>query len=123
MPGESTNAAAGSTAQTQQIKNVDADEAAAILAQNTNIVVLDVRTPGEYADGHIAGATNVDFRDPNFAQELDSLDKDKTYLVHCASGGRSSKTRDMMKKDGFESIYHLNGGLNAWIKAGKPVVK
>jgi rhodanese-related sulfurtransferase len=103
------------------VKNVEAEQAAKLLQENKKIVVLDVRTSEEFAAGHIAGATNLDFHNPDFEKKLSALDKTKSYLVHCAAGGRSAKTRDLMKKQQFQSIYHLEGGLKAWEKAGKPV--
>ena len=103
------------------VKNVEVEQAAKLLQENKKIVVLDVRTPEEFAVGHIAGATNLDFHNPDFEKKLSELDKSKSYLVHCAAGGRSAKTRDLMKKQQFQSIYHLEGGLKAWEKAGKPV--
>ena len=69
----------------------------------------------------IAGATNLDFYAKDFESKLDTLDKEKPYLVHCAAGGRSAKTRDLMQKHQFQTIYHLEGGFKAWEKAGKPV--
>ena len=103
------------------VKNVEAEQAAKLLKENKKIVVLDVRTPEEFAAGHIAGATNLDFHNPDFEKKLSVLDKSKSYLVHCAAGGRSAKTRELMKKQQFQSIYHLEGGLKAWEKAGNPV--
>ena len=104
-------------------KNVSPDEAEKLLKDNPKIVVLDVRTPEEFAKGHIAGAKNVDFKAADFAEKVAALDKSKTYLVHCAAGGRSSKTLDLMKDKSFAAIYHLNEGFKAWEKAGKPVEK
>lgn len=85
-------------------------------------VVLDVRTPKEYAEGHIEGATNINFYDEDFAERMKAKPKDKTYFIYCRSGGRSGKTLAMMKKAGF-TIYDLKGGMIAWNKANKPVVK
>jgi len=105
------------------VKNVDASEAAKLLGENKKIVVLDVRTPEEFAAGHIAGATNINFNGPKFKEQVAALDKSKPYLVHCAAGGRSAKAREILKELQFQSIYHLDGGLKAWEKAGKPVVR
>jgi rhodanese-related sulfurtransferase len=85
------------------------------------LTVLDVRTPEEYAKGHIAGAKNLDYQSDSFKQELAKLDKSKPCLLHCAAGGRSAKTRELMKALGFKMVYHLEGGLTAWTKAGGPV--
>lgn len=104
-------------------KNVSPDEAEKLLKDNPKVVVLDVRTPEEFAKGHIAGAKNVDFKAADFAEKVSALDKGKTYLVHCAAGGRSSKTLDAMKDKNFAALYHLNEGFKAWEKAGKPVEK
>ena len=104
-------------------KNVSPDEAEKLLKDHPKIVVLDVRTPEEFAKGHIAGAKNVDFKAADFAEKVAALDKGKIYLVHCAAGGRSSKTLDLMKGKNFAALYHLNEGFKAWEKAGKPVEK
>ena len=74
----------------------------------------DVRAEGS---GNI-GATNVA---RVAGKKLGALDKAQPYLVHCAVGGRSAKARDLMKTQQFKTIYHLEGGLKAWEKAGKPV--
>lgn len=105
------------------VKNVSPEDAAKLLEEHPKIVVLDVRTPEEFAAGHIAGAKNVDFKAPDFAAKVAALDKSQTYLVHCAAGGRSGKTLDLMKGHNFTAIYHLNEGFKAWEKAGKPVAK
>ena len=103
--------------------NVNPDQAEKILRQQTNIIILDVRTPKEFSEGHLTGATNIDFFSPDFSEKLSKLDKDKSYLVHCAVGGRSAKARDKMKAMKFNSIYHLEGGMKAWEEAGKKVEK
>lgn len=90
---------------------------------NTNAVVLDVRTPQEFAQGHIPGAVLLDFKSPGFATELEKLDKSKTYLVHCAAGTRSAKAALQMHDLGFPKVGNLEGGFEAWKAAGKPVLK
>jgi|ERR1051325_5532488 rhodanese-related sulfurtransferase len=104
------------------IKHIDARNAEKLLSK-TNLVILDIRTPEEFKSFHIAGATNIDFHGPNFEQRINSLDKSKTYLVHCASGGRSTQSLKIFQKHDFQSIYHLDGGINAWKNAGLPVEK
>ena len=93
------------------------------LVQDKKVVVLDVRTPKEFAEGHIAGATNLNFQSSDFEKKLDGLDRTKSYLLHCAVGGRSAKAREQMKKLKFKSVFHLSDGLKGWEKAGQPVVK
>ncbi len=84
-------------------------------------VLVDVRTPEEYASGHIANAINIDFRSPDFAQRIDSLDKSRTYLLYCASGVRSGKAADVMRTKGFASVANLEGGTDAWTGEGLPL--
>jgi rhodanese-related sulfurtransferase len=91
------------------------------LRQNPTNVVLDVRTKKEHGDAHLPGAVLIDIIEDNFEEELRKLDKSKTYLVHCAVGGRSSRACKKMEQLGFTNLYNLKGGLAAWQKAGKPV--
>ncbi|MEM9931561.1 MAG: rhodanese-like domain-containing protein [Bacteroidota bacterium] len=79
-----------------------------------NAVLIDVRTPGEIAKGKIDGALEMDYRAPNFASQLEQLDPNKTYLIYCASGGRSGKTCGMLNDAGFANVYNLKGGYSAW---------
>jgi phage shock protein E len=104
------------------IKFVNAEQAQKLMAAR-NMVVLDLRTPGEFKAGCISGATNLNFFAPDFEKQLAALDKNQTYLVHCASGNRSSQALPIFKKLKFQSIYHLDGGLKGWEKAGLPVKK
>ncbi len=99
-------------------------EAAAKLVDEKKVTVLDVRTADEFAEGHIAGARNLDFlQGAKFEAEAKTLDKTKPYLVHCQSGARSSKSLKILKKLGFEKLYHLDDGFGGWQAAGKPVEK
>ena len=104
-------------------KNITVDEAAKLLKTDTNVVVLDVRTPREFEAGHIKGATNINFNDKEFARRVAALDKNKTYIVHCAAGGRSAKACEQIKTMDFKNMLHMNQGFNAWKEAGKPVEK
>lgn len=80
-----------------------------------DVVVLDVRTPGEVSEGIINGATLfIDYNSSDFEQQLDGLDKSKTYLVYCRSGNRSGKACHTMLDKGFKQVYNLNGGISAW---------
>ena len=78
------------------------------------VVILDVRTPEETAEGKIDGAQELDFRAPDFQEKLGQLDRDKTYLVYCRSGGRSSSACSMMDEMGFTNVYNLVGGYQGW---------
>jgi rhodanese-related sulfurtransferase len=113
---------AGAGAASTTVTHVDAAQAARLVATN-GAVILDIRTPKEHAAGHLRGATNVDFYAKDFASQLKGLDRRRTYLVHCASGGRSAKSLATFKELGFTSVVHLNGGFKAWSAAGLPVEK
>lgn len=82
-------------------------------------VVVDVRTPEEYAAGHLDGATLSDFRGGEFAQDIQNWDKGKVYYLYCASGNRSGKAAELMKEAGFKHIYDL-GGYQTLKEAGLP---
>jgi rhodanese-related sulfurtransferase len=103
------------------VKHVDADEAAKLIASG-KVTVLDVRTRDEFDEGHIQHAQNIDFTQDGFAEKAAKLDKSKPILVHCQAGSRSTRSLPDLQKLGVP-IYHLDGGINAWLKAGKPVVK
>jgi|688.fasta_scaffold569482_2 rhodanese-related sulfurtransferase len=80
-----------------------------------DVVVLDVRTPGEVSEGIINGSTMfIDYNSSDFEQQLDGLDKSKTYLVYCRSGNRSGKACHTMLDKGFKQVYNLDGGISAW---------
>lgn len=119
----STNQAKAKVANVGGAKNIKATEAEKLLKADKQITILDVRTPEEYTEGHIPGAKNLNLFDPAFKAKLAALEKDKPYLVHCASGNRSSRVRDMMQAMHFTNIYHMQDGFNAWRKAGEPIVK
>ncbi len=98
------------------------DAAATIDAAPDDLVILDVRTPEEFAEGHIEGATLIDFYDPDFAEQLAALDPDVPYVLYCRSGNRSSGARAMMAELGFTTVDDIDGGIVAWESAGLPVV-
>jgi rhodanese-related sulfurtransferase len=91
--------------------------------RNTNFVVLDIRTPQEFQDGHIEGAINIDYRSATFNADLDRLDKAKTYFVYCRIGRRSAEAIGIMIQKGFTNIYRTPGDIIAWTAAGLPLVK
>lgn len=93
------------------------------LSATPDAVLLDVRTPEEVAQGKIQGSVNIDFNNTDYKKEMESLDKDKTYFVYCAKGGRSSKAYAIMKSSGFKHVYDLEGGYTAWNEMGLPIVK
>ncbi len=84
-----------------------------------NCVVLDVRTKREFTAGHVPGAVNIDWSSWNFTEKVQALDKQKTYLVHCASGFRSARAVGKMRRLGFKDLCDFSGGWNEWSRAGK----
>jgi rhodanese-related sulfurtransferase len=86
------------------------------------VITLDVRTPIEFAEGHIDGARLIDFQSGNFENEISSLDKNATYAVYCRSGNRSGQAVKVMHDAGFHNVYNLNGGVIDWANAGLPLV-
>ncbi|HHC09546.1 MAG TPA: rhodanese-like domain-containing protein [Actinobacteria bacterium] len=101
---------------------VDAARAATLLDEGpADLVVLDVRTPEEFAAGHLPGAINVDFYASDFADQLDRLDKDVPYLLYCRSGNRSGQTMPILEDLGFSEVYELAGGILSWEAAGLPL--
>ncbi len=87
-----------------------------------DVITLDVRTPGEFMEGHIAGAINIDVEGSSFDSEIANLDKSKSYAVYCRSGRRSLIAVDKMSAAGFEKLSNLNTGINDWIANGLPLV-
>jgi phage shock protein E len=114
--------AADTSMSTNAVHHVQA-QAAQNLIKEKQATILDIRTPAEFNAGHIAGATNINFMSSRFEKELRGLDKEKTYLLHCASGNRSSRSLSLFQKLGFKNIYHLDGGIKAWERARLPLEK
>ena len=92
---------------------------------NLDFVIIDIRTPEEFADGHIENAINIDYRSETFRDELSQLDKNKTYLIYysCACGGIDSKTLNMMAELNFREVYKISGGSDQWKAEGLPTTK
>ena len=83
--------------------------------ENTNVQLIDVRTPDEYIMGHIEGAINVDFKnDEVFDSFFNDLNKSDTIYLYCRSGNRSKRSADKLISLGFQKIYDLNGGFIEW---------
>ena len=93
------------------------------MEKDNEIVVLDIRTPEEYGTGHIPKSVNINFKSDSFADELKKLDPNKTYLVHCRSGGRSTSSLKVFSNLKFHHIIHLDGGMMDWGKEQLPVEK
>lgn len=102
------------------MNNISPEEAQKII-ENGKAIVIDVRTPEEFADGHIPGARNINIYDENFPVIVRGLAPDTVYIVNCQSGGRSAKACTMMHEFGLVESMNLLGGITAWKKGGLPV--
>lgn len=102
-----------------ELKTISINEWKEIYNENNNneYIILDVRSPEEYNSDKIEGATNINFYDSNFNEQLNQLDKNKKYLIYCRSGSRSGKTLNLMKELEFKTVYNLDGGIIAWNNA------
>lgn len=101
---------------------VDVDGAKQLLADPPEgLVVLDVRTREEFDEGHLPGASQIDFYADDFVEQIQGLDRDVPYFVYCRSGGRSGKTAELMGQLGFGHVTDLDGGVLAWTEAGEPL--
>lgn len=87
-----------------------------------DLVILDIRTPGEFATGHIKGAINMDYRSGAFAREIGRLDRSRTYFVYCRTGRRTAGAIDIMTGLGFRKITQVAGDIEGWKAAGLPLV-
>jgi len=113
-------------APTQIAENITPQEAFTSIQDNKNnpnFVIIDVRTPEEFAEEHIENAINIDYRSEAFRDELNNLDKGKTYLIYCRSGVRSGKALNIMEELNFREVYNVSGGIIAWKAEGLPTVK
>lgn len=107
----------------QNLSTISVAESHALIqtnSDNANFIVLDVRTPAEYAQGHLQQSRLLNFRSNEFAAQLNGLDKSKTYLIYCRSGGRSGQALQLMEQQGFKSVYNMDGGFNEWRDAAFP---
>jgi phage shock protein E len=104
------------------LKTVSSSEFAKEIA-NTDPVILDIRTPAEFSEGHIAEAVNIDYYEADFSTRLKELDKNASYLIYCRTGNRSSKALELMRSYGFTRVYELGGGIVAWSSQGKGICK
>ncbi len=91
------------------------------LIQQSHVTLVDVRTADEFKDGHISGAINVDWKNPNFTKNILTVTNEKPLAIYCGSGNRSHRAMYAMNGLGFTMIYNLEEGLISWNKAKKPI--
>ncbi|HEX5771949.1 MAG TPA: rhodanese-like domain-containing protein [Nocardioidaceae bacterium] len=102
------------------VEKVDAAEAVEIIEAGEH-TVIDVRTPAEFAAGHVDGSENIDVSAGSFEQQVEQLDKDEEYVVYCQSGNRSAQAADTMAELGFTEIVD-GGGIVDLQSAGADIV-
>lgn len=88
-----------------------------------NVLIIDVRTADELKAGVIGKPLHIDFLGADFETRIARLDRNKNYLVYCASGYRSGEALKLMEQLKFTSVYNLPSGITGWKRAGKPVNK
>lgn len=86
------------------------------------VLVIDVRTPEEYREGHLEGALLIDVKDETFKEKIAELDKTRNYYVYCRSGKRSTHAQDLMLAMGFENVCNVEGGILKMKEDGIPLV-
>ncbi|GGA79964.1 hypothetical protein GCM10008015_20810 [Flavobacterium palustre] len=103
----------------KNIKTIEAPAFAKEIKTNKKPQILDVRTPAEFAEGHIENAVNVDWQGENFVKNAEKFDKNKAVYVYCRSGKRSLKASEKLEALGFKKIYNLDGGFLKWSAEAK----
>lgn len=122
-PGPQTVTTAGKTVTINILEPKEAEAFIRKNKDNPDFVILDVRTPDEFASGHIEGSLNIDYNSEGFVADLDRLDKNKLYLVYCRTARRSSDTVNVMVRLGFTKILRFVGDITRWKSEGLPVTK
>jgi len=104
-----------------QLQSVSVDEFEKQLIKANGEQLIDVRTPQEFEKYRITGAKNINFRSSDFSKEIEKLDKNRPVFIYCLAGPRSKSALAVFQKAGFKTVYELDGGINAWSKAGKSI--
>lgn len=94
-----------------------------MLRNDSKLVVLDVRTPGEFVQGHIKGAVNIDVNQTDAQERINKLDKNATYIVYCRTKNRSGVVVNHMAQNGFRKVYQMMDGITGWNMNGLPLEK
>lgn len=120
--------AAGIGAEEQSVvaENISPSSAYSMIEENQgneDFVILDVRTPGQFGEGYIEGAENINYYGDDFRERIEGLDRKRTYLVYCITGKTSRRTLELMKELGFFRVYNLIGGMIGWKDEGFPVTR
>jgi rhodanese-related sulfurtransferase len=93
------------------------------VSKQNGVAILDVRSTFEFRGEKIKGAQNISYSGGDFQNTVQTLDKEKTYLVYCQTGSRSAGAVKLMKELGFKNVYNLIGGFEKWKRTGKLVIR
>lgn len=98
----------------ETVVDLSNEEFKKMIEENNNILLVDVRTAGEFYSGYIPGSINIDMSTSSFMNEMEKFDKEKNLLLYCRSGNRSYHAGNWLKKSGFKNVYHLQDGIIGW---------
>jgi rhodanese-related sulfurtransferase len=114
------------SAMKQVIKSISPSDAYKLMedeSSNPPLVILDIRTMGEYQQAHIKDSVLIDYYQSSFRDEVNKLDRNSRYIVYCATAGRSGSAMRLFKQMGFSEVYNLSGGISLWYRQGFPIVQ
>lgn len=94
--------------------NLSATDFSDKITNDKSAIIIDVRTPQEFSDGHIPNSLLIDIYNPTFPEKITRLEKDKTYYIYCRSGNRSYHAGIFMLEQGFTNVHHLEAGIISW---------
>lgn len=120
---QSTKSGSNKSEITKENKVVNLISPEDLNAELGDIQLIDVRTPEEYAQGHLKNSVNINYYDNTFTEEMNKLDKSKELYIYCRSGGRSGKASKQLEKMGFTKVYDLQGGIINWGNNNLELVK
>ena len=109
----------------QKIKDISATQSKELIEKNKDnkdFIIIDCRTKGEFDQAHIKNSVLIDFYNPSFTQEINSLDKERTYLIYCATGSRSKAAIGLMARAEFKEVYNMMYGVTEWYQNGFELV-
>ncbi len=122
FPAGRAGNAAGSPPSFSGLSAAEAAELIRAYEGRADFVILDVRTRREFERDHLRSAVLEDYRSGTFAEDVGRLDRNRIYLLYCASGNRSGKAMEIMRSLGFRNVFHMAGGIGKWKEEGRPVV-
>lgn len=98
--------------------SLNALEVKELIRENPGLIIIDVRTPAEFQSGRVENAINLDIYSPNFIKNIKGLKKGEKYLLYCSVGGRSSAALELMRKQGFSSVFNSKKGFSSLKEVG-----